>query len=1455
MKCFLCLLSVLFSIQAFSQHPVLLAKGNAQLESPSQTWDSHRRRPDAVFEHAAYLLIQFDELPGKLEKSELADRGIHLLRYIPNATWLARIDVGLSAADLENAGVAAMGMLSPTSKMPSAMADGEIPRHAGNHDAVLAKVLFWERGNDMGKMCVEAGLEVLGVDEKWSAVEVRGKWQQVRQFAAHPLVQFIEWPEPPMEYEVLNERTLIQSNYISDNPALGLHYNGSSVTIAVNEGGTVNPVEEPNLEGRLDRSLETGNPSGHKTGVGLRMASAGNIDPDTRGTAFGATLQSGGINFANAAAAGVSIVNNSFGYGCISGSVTYNSGAANNDNLVRTNPGFMVTYSAGNMGGSDCGYGAGAGWANITGLVKSAKNIFAVGSLGTNGALTGFSSRGPAWDGRILPDICATGPGGTSHASPNLAGTYGQLLHAFREFNGFTPPSGLLKAIILNTADEVENPGPDFKSGFGKLNARRAFEVIRLGQHLTDSVVHGGSNSHSLTVPANVKELKVILYWTDYEATAGIVSRALVNDLDASLQDPAMAQWQPWVLDPTPNAVTLNQNAVRGLDTLNNVEQITLANPAAGAYTFTVNGSMVPQGPQTYFVVYEYVYDEVVVSYPAGGDHFLPNTTERIRWESLGDTGAFDLDYSADGGGNWTSVASGLPASDRYYDWNVPDTVSKDALIRVSRASVSDVSDTSFHILGRPQNLELAWSCSDSSMIVWDSMPPVDGYIIYRLGINYMDSVGYTSDNRFVLHNFSPTRSEYLAVSSVQNGAVSRRTIAIERPPQDSNCVLDDLSMAEINSPGTSYLPSCISPALTVTLKNIGVNPITNIPVAYRIDGGAVVVDTLSATVASASSLQATLNPTLNLGVGAHLIEAWVELAGDPNPNNDTLMDSVTVYSSSAISLAYTQNFDAFSTCNTAWGCESITCNLSQGWYNLPNVPGGDDIDWRTHTGATGSGSTGPSNDHTTGSGNYLYLEGSGNGGSGCQNSEARLFSPCIDLTGLTQAQLSFWYHAFGNSIGSLHIDVIADGQLNEDIAAPIVGAQGNQWIQASADLSAFAGKVIVIVFRGYTGNGFLSDLAIDDIFISAPPAPAFSATDTLLCLNQNTQFLNTSVSANSYEWQISPSTFAYQNSTNSSSAQPEVSFSSPGFYTVQLTATNNFGSDSTVQVNFIEVVAPPVPLLVDDADTTYCDGDSVVLRTNAGGGLFTWYRNGAFLYTGPDTVYTYTNVSDQDVLHVSRAVNASCTILSNSITISVLSPSFSNISANACESYTSPSGQFTWTTSGTYSDTLVGIAGCDSILDIQLTVDSIDPGVSQVGSTLTALQSGATYQWVDCNANFTAISGATAQSFSPVASGNYACILAVGACTDTSACTPVTIIGLSASLSESVTIYPNPTSSALHVECASRILRVRVLDVLGKELLEAEDKVIVVRNLAVGVYFLEVKTDRGLVYKRFVKE
>ena len=165
-------------------------------------------------------------------------------------------------------------------------------------------------------------------------------------------------------------------------------------------------------------------------------------------------------------------------------------------------------------------------------------------------------------------------------------------------------------------------------------------------------------------------------------------------------------------------------------------------------------------------------------------------------------------------------------------------------------------------------------------------------------------------------------------------------------------------------------------------------------------------------------------------------------------------------------------------------------------------------------------------------------------------------------------------------------------------------------------------------------------------------------------------------------------------------------------------------------------------------------------------------------------------------------------------------------------------------------------IDGCESEnrLPVNVTVTYVSNNVSLTGSTLTAAENGASYQWIDCNNNNAYISGATAQTYSPTSNGNYAAIITVNGCSETSACVAFSTLGINDLKNNSFQIHPNPASTTINIELDA-ISNVRLYDIDGKILREFKDASnysIDISTLKQGVYFFE--TNEGLKAK-FVKQ
>ncbi|HSC37819.1 MAG TPA: S8 family serine peptidase, partial [Chitinophagaceae bacterium] len=284
--------------------------------------------------------------------------------------------------------------------------------------------------------------------------------------------------------------------------------------------------------------LSSGSLSSHATIMGTIIAGGGNSFYTARGVAPGAALGSSSfaILLPDSDAAyrryGVLVQNHSYGTGIEN---YYGADAAAYDASVVNNPSLLHVFSSGNSGDQSPTLGTYkgiAGRANLTGSFKMAKNIITVGSIDSFYTVPLLSSKGPAYDGRIKPELVAYGEDGSSGAAALVSGTALLLQQVYKEqHGGQAAEAALVKAVLLNTAGEVSSKGIDFISGFGSLDAWRAVKELQAGHFFSGTVAQAQSQTFSLSLPANAKNLKLLLGWTDPPAAANAPT-ALVNDLD-----------------------------------------------------------------------------------------------------------------------------------------------------------------------------------------------------------------------------------------------------------------------------------------------------------------------------------------------------------------------------------------------------------------------------------------------------------------------------------------------------------------------------------------------------------------------------------------------------------------------------------------------------------------------------------------------------------------------------------------------------------------------------------------------------------------------------------------------------------------------------------------------------------------------------------------------------------
>lgn len=170
--------------------------------------------------------------------------------------------------------------------------------------------------------------------------------------------------------------------------------------------------------------------------------------------------------------------------------------------------------------------------------------------------------------------------------------------------------------------------------------------------------------------------------------------------------------------------------------------------------------------------------------------------------------------------------------------------------------------------------------------------------------------------------------------------------------------------------------------------------------------------------------------------------------------------------------------------------CDPVSCNTTitsfpysesfetslGAWQQASN----DDFDWTRKSGSTSSSQTGPT--AASDGSFYAYVE------SSSPNYPAKttiLNSPCFDLSGQNGTQLSFAYHMYGASMGTLDLQVSTDGGSSWTSEWSLSGDQGNQWSTATVDLGAYSGSTISLRYVGTTSTSYRSDMAVDDITLS----------------------------------------------------------------------------------------------------------------------------------------------------------------------------------------------------------------------------------------------------------------------------------------------------------------------------------------------------------------------------------
>ena len=627
-------------------------------------------------------LLQFQSAPNPDLRTSLLAQGVDLLNFVPDDAYIARLqNVRLSQLRAQP-GVRWVGPLEPRHKLDPRLTQQLSAQLAGTRPVKLLlapgvsapEIALLRRHLQKAQARVSFSLGTTYQGEVNAA--------SLRVLAQSPAVIWIE-PAPRMKLvdQVSTEIVAGEPNgldglaYVHE-----LGFDGRGVTVSVADSGIDSgdvTFLHPDLDGRVealfayDNLADASDEHSHGThcaGIVLGNGASGETDENGYryglGVAPGARLVGQRIfdgagdyrpppSYArltqDAVRSGAYVGSNSWGDDT---GGQYDLSAAEFDALVRdADPDFpgeqpyILEFSAGNAGPGGQTIGSPAVAKNViaTGATQNNRYEFPLYGEGQE-VMADFSSRGPAADGRIKPDVVAPGTwiaslrsifandnnawgpisdyylyqGGTSQAGPHAAGAAAVIVQWYRQMHaGATPSPALVKAIMINSADDMSTavipdggdvlggepdesgdgivvgdtgPVPNNDEGWGRINlvnlidSDRRFEFVEEGTGLAS-----GQSFERKVIVGGGDQLKITLVYTDVPGLPAAIP-ALVNDLDLEVIAPNGDRYRG-------NAFAEGESTpgTPEGDRINNVEAVHLSEPAAGEWTVRVVGFNVVQ--------------------------------------------------------------------------------------------------------------------------------------------------------------------------------------------------------------------------------------------------------------------------------------------------------------------------------------------------------------------------------------------------------------------------------------------------------------------------------------------------------------------------------------------------------------------------------------------------------------------------------------------------------------------------------------------------------------------------------------------------------------------------------------------------------------------------------------------------------------------------------------------
>lgn len=624
------------------------------------------------------------------------------------------------------------------------------------------------------------------------AVVPSADWNRV---LADPNIRFIDIPTQPKAEAVL-EHPNFHYNRIRSAQNKWPAFTGSTISISVKEQ-SFNPLDIDLIGRSFITDLSPTATSQHATEMATIIAGAGNFQEWARGVVPEATLTSS--DFSNLLPDdervfienGIQIQNHSYGVNIEN---YYGVEAVAYDQSVFDHPTHVHVFSSGNFGSvrPTSGTYADLPYATLSGTFKQAKNVLLVNAVDSTYEVNIRNSIGPAYDGRLKPELTAYGAGGTSEATALVSGAAGMIMEYYRHHFSKDPSASLVKAILIATADDIGRLGPDFETGYGSMNLAAAIQTLEEGHHLQLELSPNSTNTFDITVPSDVAEMQLVMVWTDPPAAVN-AEEALVHDLDMELSFGA-DKWYPWVLSSFPHRDSLEKAPTRRPDHLNTAEFISISQPSSGNYSLSISVPNLTTDQQEVSICWRFkMANSFSWVNPVGKASFQAGESVDLLWDQkIGGVGVPELRI---GSGDWLPIQSSM-SLDGPLTWDVPDT-SAYAQLRMRFGEQSFESDT-FTIF---RNLEpsVSYNCDLELGLEWNELPEASLYRVYRMGETAMTMIAETTDTSLSVAKGAV--SPYFSVAPLLDGREGSRSTALDYTFSGVFCFINFFS-AERNLDG-----------------------------------------------------------------------------------------------------------------------------------------------------------------------------------------------------------------------------------------------------------------------------------------------------------------------------------------------------------------------------------------------------------------------------------------------------------------------------------------------------------------------------------------------------------------------------------------------------------------------------------------------------------------------------